>query len=246
VIDFVTPTKKQRTDIDKLLEPAPKSAITFSSAKLMEQLKSAGNQMVPVDVKFDPSTFTQLFNQPKWKLPSLAARQGTAPEQRDEPARQEDGEWMIPDHGDADDDMDHMDDTGYPDAPDLNLNFNEQAAGITGPLDLIPLPERQEKISVKFATNATFVDVKALKNKLWKHISTDPKQDPNPPNKKKPQKVQSFRKMVISTNNSIPAQVRESVSVPYYFICLLHLANEHNLEIKQDKHADLKIFIPSN
>lgn len=36
----------------------------------------------------------------------------------------------------------------------------------------------------------------------------------------------------------LPKETRAEVSVPFAFICLLHLANEHNLEITNDGTLD--------
>ena len=48
--------------------------------------------------------------------------------------------------------------------------------------------------------------------------------------------------MINTMPEHIPQKALENISVPYYFICLLHLANEKNLEIESCQDGDLRIF----
>eukprot|EP01126_Amoeba_proteus_P037040 TRINITY_DN3795_c0_g1_i3.p2 TRINITY_DN3795_c0_g1~~TRINITY_DN3795_c0_g1_i3.p2 ORF type:complete len:162 (-),score=37.20 TRINITY_DN3795_c0_g1_i3:198-683(-) len=103
---------------------------------------------------------------------------------------------------------------------------------ISGPLAMIDNPPPREKTTVKYATKANFVDVKALKHKMWKHICQADSQAPK-----------SFQGILTEMPNHIPEHALSSISVPYYFICLLHLANENNLEIlPSDETGDLEIL----
>lgn len=48
--------------------------------------------------------------------------------------------------------------------------------------------------------------------------------------------------MINAMPEHVPARALPDISVPYYFICLLHLANEKNLEIAlSEDTADLVI-----
>lgn len=58
--------------------------------------------------------------------------------------------------------------------------------------------------------------------------------------KNKPPTEKSFQKMIGAMPEHVPADALPNISVPYYFICLLHLANEKNLEIEQIE-GDLRI-----
>jgi hypothetical protein len=49
--------------------------------------------------------------------------------------------------------------------------------------------------------------------------------------------------MIDTMPEHIPAHALPNISVPYYFICLLHLANENNLSIEQ---VDEDLVIKSN
>lgn len=52
----------------------------------------------------------------------------------------------------------------------------------------------------------------------------------------------SFQKLVKDLSIGQEKQQQKDVSLAYYFICLLHLANENKLEIKdQEDMSDLKI-----
>ena len=52
----------------------------------------------------------------------------------------------------------------------------------------------------------------------------------------------SFSNLINNLSKSYPSEALADVSVPYCFICLLHLANENNLEIKPTADSDLIIF----
>jgi len=86
-----------------------------------------------------------------------------------------------------------------------------------------------ERIRVAFATRAKRVDVKKLKADLWSNIETKPKS--------------LHLSDSIADLKSVESR---SVTVPFYFICLLHLANEHGLELRgasRDALDDVDILV---
>jgi condensin complex subunit 2 len=53
--------------------------------------------------------------------------------------------------------------------------------------------------------------------------------------------ARSFQDIINAMPRYMPAQTLNDISVSYYFICLLHLANEKNLELQQVGLNDLTI-----
>jgi condensin complex subunit 2 len=51
----------------------------------------------------------------------------------------------------------------------------------------------------------------------------------------------SFQDIINAMPNYMPAHTLNDITVSYYFICLLHLANEKNLELQQTGLNDLTI-----
>lgn len=102
-------------------------------------------------------------------------------------------------------------------------------------LQLIAEPRKVEQIKINYAKTAKFVDVKALKEDIWRELKEkEPKETP---------KGQSFSNVLETLPEKVPAEALPNVSVPFCFICLLHLANEKGLEIDQKKGNLGELFI---
>ena len=123
-----------------------------------------------------------------------------------------------------------------------------------------------DKIQVGYATVAKKVDVKRLKNDLWSELeatfSASPvdqdegtegddsiEQDGNettapktPADVNEPKRL-SFKETVRDMEASQP---QGDVTVPFYFICLLHLANEKGLRLESSGLEDFFITSDSN
>lgn len=115
-----------------------------------------------------------------------------------------------------------------------------------------------QKVHVGYATVAKKVDVKRLKKDLWSELETnfgdEPKDDVEEEEKKEeqaegddevaatknnaPQAEISFKETIQEMDNS---QKQTDVSLPFYFICLLHLANEKGLRLDSEGLTDFKI-----
>ncbi len=80
------------------------------------------------------------------------------------------------------------------------------------------------------------MDVRQLKSSIWQHIETA--QDDDSQDAATADSGLTFAETVASLT---PKEDSE-VTVPFYFICLLHLANEKGLELKGDPNlADFSI-----
>ena len=110
-----------------------------------------------------------------------------------------------------------------------------------------------EKVRVKHATVAKKVDVKRLKKELWEEldITTAPKQLSQTQNEEKDDEdiedcdrsiegilteepTVSFKDTVVKLGAT---ESQEDVSLPFYFICVLHLANEKGLKLSNGEHG---------
>jgi hypothetical protein len=81
------------------------------------------------------------------------------------------------------------------------------------------------------------VDVKALKQTLWKELCAKTIGDSARVGVSIPSAMQvekPFQHVLEQLPNSMSEDVVREVSVPYCFVCLLHLANEKHLSIRQE------------
>ncbi|KAF7722954.1 hypothetical protein EC973_002465 [Apophysomyces ossiformis] len=96
--------------------------------------------------------------------------------------------------------------------------------------------KKVKPLYVNYARTAKRVDVKKLKDNLWKAL-TVPKQDTtsDTPIEVEPsdfvQGERRFTDLVQDIKKMYNAKAVKDISVPFCFICLLHLANEKNLTI---------------
>jgi condensin complex subunit 2 len=77
---------------------------------------------------------------------------------------------------------------------------------------------------IGFARRAKRVDLKELKDALWKEQQSS--------------ESNAFSS-IIANLKSLSIDTQKDLSVPFCFICILHLANENNLSIKKDSADDL-------
>ena len=96
--------------------------------------------------------------------------------------------------------------------------------------NLVAAPKFTYTPQLNYARVAKRVDVAKLKSTLWNEFVDKSKKSEN--NQKN--RVNSFSNLINNLSNSYPSEALSDVSVPYCFICLLHLANEKNLEITAD------------
>ena len=64
-------------------------------------------------------------------------------------------------------------------------------------------------------------------------------------NNNKYEQRQSFANVVGDIPKQMPIEIANNVSVPLCFVCLLHLANEKNLEINQDNGGGMSDLLVS-
>ncbi len=120
---------------------------------------------------------------------------------------------------------------------------NGAAGGADG--NLLEQPYKVERVHIAYAKTAKRVDVKALKDSIWRKVSEPVKDSASSgSNNKKQDKekdTRTFQAVLNELPRSLPREALADVSVPFAFICLLHLANEHNLELTTDGLQQLSI-----
>ncbi|CAM9416184.1 unnamed protein product [Chrysoparadoxa australica] len=107
-----------------------------------------------------------------------------------------------------------------------------QGAGLLKPVRHV------EKIQVNYATKAKKVDVRRLKKDMWKKIdytqATGGEVNEEGPKQTKGcggEEAMTFQEMVTDVNRT-QGQEQDAVTLPFYFICVLHLANEKGLKLE--------------
>jgi condensin complex subunit 2 len=91
---------------------------------------------------------------------------------------------------------------------------------------------------LNYTKRAKRVDVKKLKDTLWKDIQQQQQED-------KKEDV-SFKKVLKDTTTELKHTNNEDITISYYFICLLHLCNEKEMELEEKEGKDLKLVVVSS
>ncbi|KAI4909677.1 uncharacterized protein J4E92_010595 [Alternaria infectoria] len=148
-----------------------------------------------------------------------------------------------------------------PDAPEATLPLDGMQPGSQTDAfgaQLVTQSRRFRPEYVQYARVAKKVDVKRLKDELWRGIGFDGISAPPQPNvaddpaNKAVDGSLTFTDVVNSLQAVYPKQTLADISTSYCFICLLHLANEQglvienqetfeNLTIRKDFTADLDV-----
>lgn len=84
--------------------------------------------------------------------------------------------------------------------------------------------KKTKPLYVNYARTAKRVDVKKLKDNLWKVLTTSEEE--------KVQGEQKFTDIINDLKKMYSPKTMKDISIPFCFICLLHLANEKDLSIK--------------
>lgn len=101
---------------------------------------------------------------------------------------------------------------------------------------------------VNFSRVAKRVDIKLLKDNLWKAIKPEPDgalvaDNETPEKEQTPVKIETdFTEVAQKIGKMYKPEEKKDLSTSFCFICILHLANEHKLDLSSnDKHDDLRI-----
>ncbi|KAJ2985422.1 hypothetical protein NUW58_g5535 [Xylaria curta] len=190
------------------------------------------------------------------KEPLRSQEEDTVLPQGDYDANFFDDEMPLPGGGMLDDDNDEFADARDHFSPSAEAPATE-ALGITTMLDagmtmggfgtqLVTSTRRLRPEYVQYARVAKKVDVRRLKEELWKGLGyPETEEDPNrsrlptPPTegeaaqKQKEEPPLKFTEVMNDLKSVYPKNVMDDISTSFCFICLLHLANEKGLVIEK-------------
>ncbi|KAG1474743.1 hypothetical protein G6F56_000173 [Rhizopus delemar] len=234
LIDF-TETEEDE-DIETMFEPATRKPLLPSSTA------NASKYLLPDDIHFSSKQFLRYFLKPMFPTDEKKKNSNNNHERGNDTsstALEEEGEpdasfWaeQTQDYGDYDVDIDcgnsipgdMVDNHESNTYDDLEISDIYGDTLITG-----HQLKRAQPLYVNYARTAKRVDVKKLKHNLWKALVPEEEQ------------VKGKFKFIDILNNlkrMYPPKEMKDISVPYCFICLLHLANEKNLVLTNDENDD--------
>ncbi|KAI0102932.1 condensin complex subunit 2/barren [Nemania sp. FL0031] len=189
------------------------------------------------------------------KEPLQSREEDTVLPQGDYDANFFDDEMPFPGDGILDDDNDEFADARDHFSPSAEVPPTE-ALGITTMFDagmtmggfgtqLVTSTRRMRPEYVQYARVAKKVDVRRLKEELWKGLGYELQVDPNrsrlptPPTeeeavqKQKEEPPLKFTQVMNDLKSVYPKAVMDDISTSFCFICILHLANEKGLIIEK-------------
>jgi condensin complex subunit 2 len=251
-------------DLEDLLRQPPKPRAKRGAAKeSSDPLKlpkaaiakhSKSDNLLPLDVGIEIRQLSSLFLRPT-SLPAVDVASATTGTSTRKPGRTV-GFGAVDTWGEQDGGF------GGDDGDDGGFCFGFDDAGSEGgenfavqELDGI---RKVQKVQVGYATIAKKVDVKRLKKDLWMEIEDTLVKRASEDGEAKPaddtdQVVKSMSNRSTPDFLSFQEAIRDmqatqsqtDVTLPFYFICLLHLCNEKNLELESEGLEDCFIRHPS-
>mmetsp|Transcript_17693 Transcript_17693/g.35285 ORF Transcript_17693/g.35285 Transcript_17693/m.35285 type:complete len:1034 (+) Transcript_17693:123-3224(+) len=208
-----------------------------TKAALQKQLKE--DNLLPLDARIDAKQFTKLFLRPDVDL--LALGDDGLTSRRRTVAFADD---VMGDEASYGDDNEGP---GFTMAPEHDFNNDNDDDECIHELEGV---RKVDKISIGYSKVSKKVDVKRLKSDLWNEIEPitvsmdkmtvdSDKTSGSPAKENKEEIIEiSFQDTVKKLSSS---QGQAGVTVPFYFICLLHLANEKGLALDAHSLDDLRI-----
>lgn len=257
VLDF---SKLARVDVAKAFKTS-RASTTLSVATTAKAAAHAAH-LLPKDVRYDIKKLQRFALRPAFGVvlskfdaaAAAAAAAGDAYEVGEDwydYGNANDAENFVPAGGGkgGDDDgafmpagggFDSDDDGGGP-VRNLNTPGALDGADASVAAGLVPEPRQVQRIGINFDRVDKRVNVKALKHGIWAELThTDAAKaaagqvDPHA----SMADSRSFSDLLHRLPAALPSKVLEDVSVPFAFICLLHLANEHGLTIESSAAMD--------
>ncbi|KIK61593.1 hypothetical protein GYMLUDRAFT_42605 [Collybiopsis luxurians FD-317 M1] len=268
-IDFLTPLDPNspwKSVADELFAP-PKSAamlnLTGTSAaakkRKTKEDKKRDNHCLPDDMHFSSRQLVTLFLKPKF---SLKMRDQRAPAPINADGEIDENYWAQAAAHQANGGDGDMDDGANGDAIPFNTQFfhdeydgpgfddaydddgGDGAPPDPGEQDLLAGTQGQTRRvkpeAVRFTKRAKRVDVRKLKENIWKGLDIDVPPPHNANDKDmdvdedlpEPTEARRFTSVISNLEKSYPRDKMEEISTSFCFICLLHLANEQGLKLE--------------
>ncbi|KAF0687152.1 Aste57867_21123 [Aphanomyces stellatus] len=218
-----------------LKKPKQKSTLELSATALKKNESKAAELVHPVDLHMKLEKFYQLFTRPRSNVmfaSMMKPHQDTFSFDSVAAAGARGGDTRDDDH-----------DNGVDFDGGENEFLNDDDFQVSG---LIQAERVVDKIDIQYERFAKRVDVKKLKESIWETLPfhnsepVDPVDELADATEKMDIKEQvSFEGLVQEVAPKVPS----NVTVSFYFICMLHLANDKGLElVGQDDMRDFKIL----
>ncbi|XP_067396351.1 condensin complex subunit 2 [Emydura macquarii macquarii] len=233
-----------------------KATTTLAKSTLENQNKKSTT--LPEDFHYDPDNIIQLSLKPAVKLWKMAVRSGSS----DQDDEIEEYDYNNPNDtsnfcpalkaGDSDDDNDPLDFIGQGGTFNLTAHpeggmdqYEELNRGLGvdittyGESNLVAEPQKVNKIEIHYAKTAKKMDMKRLKRTMWDLLTDGQKEQLKQKEvaEKEPDSARVAGRKVFSGITKdllqrLPSVMAQNLSVPLAFACLLHLANEKNLQLE--------------
>lgn len=240
------------TDMDEDEEDRIFAGSKVSTTLPVEQQESTDSHLLPDDLYFSSEQLVTLFLKPDQNLKIFQKKaksnnnivnepqQGIqeAPDANFWADNYKEQETKIDDeqsfYGNDDYDFGPDDDDAFGAHPDIG-GSNESKADFG--TQLITGGNKVKPEYLNYSKTAKNVNVKYLKDSLWKAIeNTSKHEEQETPDEKQ------FSNVVKDIGKLYPKEEKKDLSTSFCFICLLHLANEHSLTLESnDQLTDLQI-----
>jgi len=236
---------------NKKLQTSTRSKFTLSKATLKKA--SSIPKTLPEDMQYDEAKLRRLFTKSSLILTTvgpvvrLKLENGSSVEDDSDLNLALDNDFI----GDevSDNDIDHVPDEDVLEQPIAEV-IPEVSSGTSkiemksmdSPaknIKLVEQPKKVEKVKVKYARFVKTVNVLALKKTMWKAI--EHKKSKGNPEKQDIYKEDvedvgaknTFSNVLSSLDGKLKGPQLSNTTVPFCFICLLHLCNENSLELEK-------------
>ncbi|EGZ17204.1 hypothetical protein PHYSODRAFT_498145 [Phytophthora sojae] len=228
-------------DLSRLKAPKSASTLEVSKGNLKKQSENASDLVLPVDTHIEIGLFFRHFLKER---PRFFRKRGGGVSD----GAQREGA-PVNDFEFGDNSADIADDNDR----DQPFTYNEDSAGFEGSYDdeddgtsvaddpgteplysvegLVQADRVVEKIGVHYERFAKRVDVKKLKGSIWDHLEKKSGKRPREPEKDGEDEEEALNTTFENVVENVAGKVPSNVTVSFYFICVLHLANEKGLKL---------------
>ncbi|GAA5800261.1 hypothetical protein HPULCUR_005687 [Helicostylum pulchrum] len=247
-IAFQIPFNEEDNDEDEdALFETSNRRLTFSKDAMSKMTK----QLLPDDIHFTSKQLLQYFLKPMF--PSNPKKKTAPVESAEAPLLDEsDASFWAEQTQNFTDDVDYGDDdiqvdfgsaldqttSIFNDTPSYHDEYDDPEVSVLYGDALITNHnlKKSKPLYVNYAKAAKRVDVKKLKDNLWRSLTLGSEhKEGEEDNVRGPQK---FTDVVHNLKRMYSPKTMRDISVPFCFICLLHLANEKDLSIEGLKSMD--------
>jgi len=231
-----------RAETLKALQEMPLDAkgTTLTEAALAK-LSEADNTL-PEDCHCSVDALCQLFHKPELRVrPGRHALRSFVQQSGDDETRDDDVQVDGVSDGGGEEQPDFGDDwqMGGGEDDHIPINADRPDSG----MQMVSQPTKVQKIAIGYAKRDKRVDIKGLKHSLWELLSDE--QTAADPAEWTMSGQASLQQVVSRLPEKVPELKMPDISMAYNFICLLHLANEHGLElVANETSSDLSITQP--